>query len=59
MRKAACSVFDEFHNRELAFSDFMAVVGSEPVYIHSPVQDTDCYVIQTKDNEIWVSSDSM
>ena len=37
-----------------AFSDFMSVLAARPLYIHSAKQDTDSFLIETTDHEIWV-----
>ena len=37
-----------------AFSDFMSVLAARPLYIHSAKQDTDSFLIETIDHEIWV-----
>lgn len=54
LKKLDCSLLDEVSNKILAFSDLMSVMASSPTYIHSPIEDTDCYIIETKDNELWV-----
>jgi hypothetical protein len=56
LKKLDCSLLDEVSNKILAFSDLMSVMASSPTYIHSPIEDTDCYIIETKDNELWVST---
>ena len=40
--------------KENAFHDFMSVLACRPVYIHSPKSDTDSFLIETLDYEIWV-----
>ena len=47
-------VFDTMFHRQLAFHDLMTVLASSPTYIHSPLEDTDVYLIETKDHELWV-----
>lgn len=40
--------------KENAFFDFMSVLATRPVYIHSAKSDTDSFLIETLDHEIWV-----
>ena len=41
--------------RDAALTDFIKIIKKPPIYVHSPVEDTDCYLVETIDNELWVS----
>jgi len=45
---------DDLWEKGQAFDDFMSVLSKRPIYIHSSKHDTDCFLIETIDNEIWV-----
>ena len=52
--QSQCDIFDEMYHRQLAFHDLMTVIAASPTYIHSPLEDTDVYLIETKEHELWV-----
>jgi len=40
--------------RDAALMDFIKIIRTPPIYVHSPVEDTDCYLVETIDNELWI-----
>lgn len=42
------------HAHDSALVDFLEIIRAPPVYVHSPVEDTDCYLVETVDDELWI-----
>jgi len=40
--------------RDAALLDFIKIIRTPPIYVHSPVEDTDCYLVETIDDELWI-----
>jgi len=53
-RRDNWSPTEDLFDKGNAFSDFMSVLAARPLYIHSAKQDTDSFLIETTDHEIWV-----